>query len=649
MATASTHAAPLLITTPLGKDKLQVNTFQAEERISSLFHYSLEMVSKDNSLDFTKIVGKAITVSITLDDGTKEYFNGIVGRFIQAGKNQRFTTYRADVHPWLWLLTMNSDCRIFQNKTTPDIIKAVFSDLGFTDFTDSLKATYAPREYCVQYMESNFHFVSRLMEEEGIFYFFEHTSSSHKMILADDASVFKDIQYEPKIKMRPTDFTWEDDTVIYNCSFEQQVTVGEYQADDYNFETPETDLLSKSTSKDKSRSVYEYPGRYLKKGDGDAITKRSLLAFEVPGKVLRGASSCRTFRAGTKFTLSGHTRVDVNGAYYIKSVSFRTDQSVHYANSFECAPVSVPFRPPRSAPKARIHGSQTATVVGASGEEIFTDKYGRIKVKFHWDQSPAKDETASCWIRVAQGWAGKSWGAMFIPRIGQEVIVSFLEGDPDRPIVTGCVYNATQTVPYALPAEMTKSTIKSNSSKGGGGYNEFRFEDKKGSEEIFMQAEKDLNIKVLNDRTETITQNRTTTISKGNETFTVDKGNRTVKVNTGNETHEVKGTRALTVTGNETHTNKANYDGKVSGNFTLKVDGNISIEASGTVSIKAGTSFTNKAGTSFENTAGTSMTNKAGTTMENNAGVSLTNKGAASQTVDGGGMLTLKGGMVKIN
>jgi type VI secretion system secreted protein VgrG len=641
--------SPLQLTTPLGDGKLLLQTFQAEERISGLFHYSLEMVSTDNALDFTQIVGKAVTVSTALVTGEIEYFNGIVGRFIQAGQNARFTTYRAEVHPWFWLLTMNSDCRIFQNKTAPDIIKQVFSDAGFTDFTDSLTGTYAAREYCVQYMESNFHFVTRLMEEEGIFYFFTHDASTHKLVLADDSSAQTDILGTSSIHMTPSDKDWTDETGIFNCSWEQQVTVGQFQADDFNFETPTTDLLAKTSSQDTSRSLYEYPGRFMVKGDGEALTALMLGAYETPAKVLRGSSACRAFRAGAKFTLTDHSRSDVNSGYYLKWVSLRADQTSTYNNSFEALPVAVVFRPSRTAPRARIYGSQTATVVGKSGEEIWTDKYGRIKVKFHWDQAPAQDETASCWIRVSHGWAGKSWGSMFIPRIGMEVIVSFLEGNPDRPIVTGCVYNATQTLPYTLPDDQTKSTLKSNSSKGGGGFNEFRFEDKAGSEEIFMQAQKDLNITVLNDRAETITNSRTTTISKANDTLTVDKGDRVIAVNTGKETHDVKDTRAVTVTGNETHTNKADFTQNVTGNFTLKVSGNISIEASGTVSIKSGTSFTNKAGTSLENDAGTSLTNKAGTTLENNAGVSLTNKGAASQTVDGGGMLTLKGGLVKIN
>jgi len=298
------------------------------------------------------------------------------------------------------------------------------------------------------------------------------------------------------------------------------------------------------------------------------------------------------------------------------------------------------FRPPRVTPKARVYGTQTATVVGKAGEEIWTDQYGRIKVQFHWDQRGKNDENSSCWMRVAQGWAGQGWGAFFLPRVGQEVIVSFLDGDPDRPLVTGGVYNATQVVPDALPANQTRSVIRSQSSKGGGGANEIGFEDKKDSEELYLHAQKDMRTQVENDRN--------TKIVKGNDTLLVDKG-----------------TRGVTVTGDETHANKANFTQTVTKNFSLTVDGDLTINVTGAVTFKAGkgmtisagealsatagTSLTNKAGTALTNQAGTSLDNKAGTTLTNDAGVSLTNKGAASQTVDGGGMLTLKGGIVKIN
>lgn len=645
------------LTTPLGADKFIVKSFQGEEQVSGLFHYRLELLSEDGSIDFSQIVGKRVTLTTELPGGSdQQYMNGVVGRFTQAGKSVRFTTYFADVYPWLWLLTMNSDHQIFQNKTALEIIKKVFSDLGFTDFKDSTTKTYNSREFCVQYGESAFNFVSRLMESEGIFYFFDHSSSTHTMVLADDSSAYLSMPGLATVQASPSGRSWETSDAIVECNVQQQVIVGQYKSDDYNFTTPSTDLLATASGDDTSRSVYEYPGEYTTASDGETVTSLRLDALQAPGKLLKGNSQCRAFRAGAKFTLANHYRSDANSSYVLSSVTQNGDQD-QYSNSFEAFPSDAVFHPPQITPKPKVIGSQTALVVGKSGEEIWTDEYGRIKVKFYWDQSSASDETSSCWIRVMQGWAGKAWGSIYIPRIGQEVVVSFLDGNPDRPLVTGCVFNAQQTVPYTLPDEQTKSTVKTNSSKGGSGFNEFRFEDKAGSEEIFMQAQKDMNITVLNNLTTTVTNARSTTVSKSDDSLVVDKGNRSIAVNTGNETHSVKGTRDLTVTGNETHTDKADFTQNVSGNFTLKVSGNISIEASGSVSIKSGTSFdinagtalSSKSGTSLTNEAGTSLTNKAGTSMDNEANVSITSKANASHDVESSGILTLKGSLVKIN
>ncbi|MDQ1473044.1 MAG: type secretion system secreted protein VgrG, partial [Bryobacterales bacterium] len=583
---------PMQIITPLGPDKLFVRSVEGEERISSLFFYRVEFYSEDPALDFTRIVGKSVTLQIPLASGNSEYVNGIAGRFGQSGRDKRFTTYVAEIRPSLWTLTMNADCRIFQNMTAPDIIKKVFSDLGFSAFKDCLTATYQSRDYCVQYRETAFAFVSRLMEEEGICYFFTHESGAHTMVLADDASAWPVCTDLAAARYGGTPGVWDSDDVIAECTIEQVVTVGQYKADDYSFVNPSTDLLSTAAGAETTRSIYDYPGLYTVQSDGDAITSRRLSAFEVEGHIIRGNGSCRSFHGGAKFSMSGHYRDDANTAYVLRSLSVQATQE-GYRNSFEAFPASATFRPPSITPRPVIAGTQTATVVGKSGEEIWTDQYGRVTVQFHWDQLGTNNETSSCWIRVAQGWAGKAWGSIFIPRIGQEVVVSFLEGNPDRPLITGCVYNADFAVPYPLPDSQTKSTIKTNSSKGGNGFNEFRFEDKAGSEEILMQAQKDMNVNVLNNQTITVTNDRAITVSKGNET------------------HNVKGTRTLTITGNESHTNKADYTSDVSGNFTLKVSGNLSIEASGSVSIKAGTSFDNKAGTALTNNAGTELTNKA--------------------------------------
>jgi type VI secretion system secreted protein VgrG len=598
-------ALPTQITTPLGPNILLVRGYHGEEAISELFRYDLELYSEDPSLDFTQIVGKAVTLQIPLSTGSFQYVNGIVGRFTQAGRDDRFTTYFAELHPWLWMLTMSADCRIFQNKSSLDIVKQIFSDLGFSDFSDKTTATYTARDYCVQYRETAFTFISRLLEEEGITYYFTHDTSKHTMVLVDGSSSWGTCPGLSSARFVGRGPGYNSDDVVVDCALEQAVTVGQFKADDYNFTTPATALLATANGSDTTRSIYDYPGLYAAQSDGETITSRRLAALEVPSTTLRGSSLCRSFHAGATFTLANHSRANLNASYVLRRVAMHGTQD-DYSNSFEAFPAATVFHPPLATPRPVIAGTQTATVVGKAGEEIWTDQYGRVVVQFHWDQLGKNDEKSSCWVRVAQGWAGNLWGSVFIPRIGQEVVVSFLEGNPDRPLITGCVYNAQQVVPYTLPAEQTKSTLKTNSSKGGSGFNEIRFEDKAGSEELFIQAQKDMTVSILN-----------------------------------NEGLTVAGTRTLDVTGNETHTNKGDYTSTVSGNYKLTISGNLTIEASGSVNIKSGTDFTNN--------AGTSLTNKSGTDMMNDAGTSLTNKAAASQTVDGGGMLTVKGGLVKIN
>jgi len=585
----------LKISTPLGPNKLLLRAFRGEERISGLFQFTLEMVSEDNAIDFKAIVGKAVTVTLNLSNNGEHHLNGIVGRFVQEETNLRLTRYFADIHPWLWLLTKTSDCKVFQNKSVPEILESVFSDLGFSDFRNDLKSSYEKREYCVQYNETAFNFVSRLMEEEGIFYYFEHGSDKHTLVLGDDSPgnpTCSGLSGAVHFRQSLVDHT--QDLTITRCLVEEQVVTGAFAHDDFNFETPNTDLKVESKSDNPKFRVYEYPGCFLKKDAGEKQADLRLDELEQPQKIIRGDGFVRAFCAGHKFELKDHYRADVNKTYVLQTVSHAATQE-NYTNSFTAFPSDFPFHPPRLTPKPSIAGTQTAIVVGKAGEEIWTDKYGRVKVQFHWDQLGKNDENSSCWIRVDYGWAGKQWGGIFLPRIGQEVIVSYLEGDPDRPLITGAVYNSEQTVPYNLPDEQTKSTVKTNSSKGGGGFNEIRFEDKKDSEELYFHAQKDQNIvvendrtkKILNNETNEIKQDRSTTIQEGNDTYVVAKGNRTFKVDTGNETYAVKGTRDLTATGNETHTNKANFTQDVSGNYTLKVTGNLTIEATGTITIKS--------------------------------------------------------------
>jgi type VI secretion system secreted protein VgrG len=650
------------ITTPLGDDMLLLQAFEGEELISGLFEFRVDMESEHGDLDFTSVVGQSVTITGADKDGNQRNFNGIVARMVQSG-----LSYHFEVRPKLWELTLASDNRIFQAKSVPEIVKQVLQEQGVTDVKDALTGTYDQRDYCVQYRETCFDFISRLMEEEGIFYFFQHEAGKHTLVLADDASAFSACPNLASVAFKPESAkAWEEQDLVVALSLEQSVVTGKYQADDFNFETPTTQLLSTTTGSGSSFQIYEYPGLYQTKDKGDAYGKKRLDGMEVPVRLVSGESTCRAFAAGYTFALTDHPRSDANDTYVLRRITHAGGRR-QYRNSFLAFPSSATFRPPRVTPKLRIAGTQTALVVGKSGEEIWTDKYGRIKVQFHWDQLGQNDENSSCWIRVAQGWAGKNWGAIFLPRIGQEVVVSFLEGDPDRPLVTGSVYNGQQPVPYTLPDEQTKSTVKSSSSKGGNGFNEIRFEDKADSEEIYIHAQKDMKIDVLNDQTTTITNNRTVTIqekddsltvskgnravtvSQGNESLTVSQGDRSIAVSQGKETHSVQSTRAVTVAGNETHTNSADFTQTVSGNYTLKVTGSLTIEATGDLTLKTDGALTVQSGTSISVKSGTDLSASSGTGLSLSGGTTMEIKGSASGTVDGGGMLTVKGGMVKIN
>jgi len=579
--------------------------------------------------------------------------------------------YQLVLRPWFWWLTLASNNRVFQNLATSDIVTTIFKAHGFTDFQLKLTGSYTPREYCVQYAETDFAFVSRLLEEEGIFWFFTHESGKHTLILADSNDAFPAIPNGPKVTYVGQQMGERELHGIRSGHVSLQAVSGVYRATDYEFTTPPTSLYSQAEAVAGPLSVYEHPGGFSAKARGDALTKQRVDGLRSQEKSFVGESDCRWLVPGHWFTMAGHDDATLNIDWVVTSVTHEASHE-HYSNRFEAIPKSTAYRPLRSTPKPRMH-TQTALVVGKSGEEIWTDEYGRIKIQFPWDRDGKNDETSSCWVRVVLPWSGKGFGMQFVPRIGQEVIVTFIDGDPDRPLVTGCVYNGDNAVPFALPANQTQSGIKTNSSKGGGGFNELRFEDKKDSEEVFLQAQKDLKINVLNDATSTIghdetqtVQNaRTRTVKDGDETITLEKGKRSVTLQTGSDSLDVKDTRTVKVGSDQTHSTGGNYDHKVTGDYSLTVDGNLTIKVTGTLTLQSGgsfsiksgadlqaqasTSISQKAGTSLSNQAGTSLENKAGTSMTNDAGISLTNKGGAEQTVDGGGMLTIKGGLVKIN
>jgi len=557
----------IALESPLGKDRLLLRSFTGTESISRLFHFKLDLLSTDFAIDFDDIVGRNVTIRLRLaGEDSFRYFNGIVSRFAQLPVEGHLARYEAEVVPLFWLLTLTSDCRIFQDMTVPDIVQEVFRTFGLQNFENQTLNSYSRWEYCVQYRETAWNFVSRLLEQEGIYFYFRHERGKHTLILADRPSGHKPCPNQPKVRYEHThgEGVRRDEDVIVEWRCQKQFGPGKCSLADFNFETPKTKLLGSAVTQEErlgnsKLEVYDYPGEYLTRDSGEALARLRMEEHETYSVVATGSSDCRDFTSGYRFTLYEHERRDQNTAWVLTSVTHSAHAGGFYAgadpaagkysNNFTCIPHTVPYRPHRITPKPTIDGPQTAVVTGPPGEEIFTDKYGRVKVLFHWDRLGKNDDKSSCWIRVSQPWAGRSWGAIFLPRVGQEVIVDFLEGDPDRPLITGRVYNADQMPPYALPANQTQSGFKTRSSKQGGAenYNEIRFEDKKGSEEIVIHAERNLSTSVEVDETHTVGGKRTTAIRK-DETLTVSEGNRKETLEKGNDTLEIwQGNRETTL------------------------------------------------------------------------------------------------------
>lgn len=640
-STASQIQYFVSVATPFGADVLLLDGFGGREAISELFRFDLRMRSLNKALDAQTIVGKPVTVSIGQASGPQRFFNGIVTRFAHVGSDTKYGFYSVELAPRLWLLTLGRDRVIHQNKSALDIVKEVLGKFEVTfELSISAAADYVVREYCVQYDESAFQFVSRLMEEEGIFYFFKFADGVHTMVLADSPSAHQAGAHSAQLYFS-TDSTAHDPAErVGEFRMEHGLVAAEHVVADYDYLTAETsESVSTATGGTSTGSRYTFPGRYGSAADGDRKAAIRLAAQQMEQQIGQGLGHCHHLAAGTTFTLAGHANAALNISYVVRAVSHSASNET-YSNEFEVFPASVPFRAPLSTPLPVVAGTHTAKVVGSSGEEIWTDAHGRIKLKFHWDRSPEANQDSSCWVRVSQVWAGQGWGHLVLPRVGHEVVVSYVDGDPDRPLVTGSVYNKLNTTPVALPSLQTQSVMRSRSSKNGTAGNEIRMDDKLDAEELYLHAQKDMNVSIENALS--------TTVLAGAETHIIEKGDRTINVKTGKESHTVKGTRTLDVTGEETHTNHAAFKQDVTGNYTLTISGNLVIDVSGSVSIKAGTSLKNEAGTSLDNKAGTALSNKAGTALSN-AGLTVESKASASQTVDGGGMLTLKGALVKIN
>lgn len=648
----------LIIETSLGKDVLLLTRIRGSEGLSRLFNFELSLLSENHNLSFKDIIGKQATVSIMLANGDKRFFNGIIPRFSQGrgsggkGGDPRFSYYTATLVPWPWLLTRTADCRIFQKLSAPDIVEKIFGEKGFSDYQLRLHKTYDQRDYCVQYRETDFNFVSRLLEEEGIFYFFEHDEKKHLLVLADIPEENKPCPKQESARYQISAGGWIEEDVITALEKFQQIQYGKYTQTDYNFEVPATDLKVEVPSKVQlgpgEREAYDYPGEYAKRKRGNQLTAMRMEEEEAQITTIVGSSDCRAFTSGYRFELKDFFRADMTnkafvltevkhdasqGGDYPGALTDAIDSDFVYGNTFKCIPYEIPYRPPRKAPKPIIQGTQTAIVVGPSGEEIYTDKYGRIKVQFHWDREGKRDENSSCWIRVSQAWAGSSWGAMIIPRIGHEVIVDFLEGDPDRPIITGRVYHGTNMPPYALPGEKTKSTIKSDSSLGGGGSNEIRFEDKKGQEEVYLHGQKDWTIAIENDKNQTVGHDET--LAVGN--------NRTKTVGV-NQSESIGSNKTIKVGANHTEAIGANMSLSVGSNKTETVTINTAETIGVAKELTIGAAYQVTVGAAMNESIGAAKAEEIGAAKSVNVGGNSSENVGSNKSVDAGGNISKSAG-----
>lgn len=590
MASFTQENRLLTINTPLGPDVFLLLSFTGTEAISRPFHFHLELLSADFNIQAKDIVGKNVTWVVNHVDKEPRYFNGIVSRF-GAGDRQVYEmrSYYIEVVPWLWFLSQTTNCRVFHEppRNVPKIIKTIFDEHGFTDYEPlPHPESYPDRDFVVQYRETACNFVSRLMEDAGMFYFFKHENGKHTLVMGDANTAFYDCA-EREVMFSSGSMAQNH---ITSWKHQFEFRSGKVSYRDYNFETPRTDLLaSADTLIDQpgasSFELYDYPGVYLTTDDGAGRSKLRMEEVEVAYQTVNGASGCPTFTPGGKFTLTEHPLDSEAGKGYVVTsikhkatdVNFAANTGqAEYSNTFTCIPDSVTFRPARITPKPALGGPQTAVVVGPAGEEIYTDKYSRIKVQFHWDREGKFDDKSSCWVRVASVWAGKGYGIINIPRIGQEVVIDFLEGDPDQPLVIGSVYNADQMPPTNLPQERMIGGLRSRTYPGGNGYNGMLCDDTKSKEKVTIHAQHDMITTVEHDDTQTVHNDRTITVD-GKHTETI-KGDTSITISKGNYSFDVQtGTSKTHVASDVTETYDAKQTTQVTGPQTTTVKNAITI------------------------------------------------------------------------
>jgi type VI secretion system secreted protein VgrG len=658
----------LRIETVLGQDHILLVSMTGRDSISSSFSYDLQVASTDHSIQAADLLGTSVTIWSTAFDQLSEAsarpapVNGIVSRFAVIGRNHRgLCFYRLRLVASLWLLTRTSDCRIFQDQNVREIVDVILGEHNIRKRRWRLSAEPEKRDYCVQYRETAYDFICRLLEEEGIFFYFLHDEKGHTVVFSDHnhgltKCANANVEVTPQVNGPGRIWRWESS---------YRIRSGQWAQSDYNFETPATTLkiMQKTVNPvlaKQSLEMFEFPGRYVKKSSGDALTKLRIEYEEATYQQITGESGCADFAAGACFTVSNADIRDADQEYLITAVEHEAEdwslitteeKQATYANQFRCALRSVPYRPEMKTPRPRIHSTQTAVVTGPGGSEIFTDKYGRIKVQFHWDRLGKKDDKSSCWVRVAQSWAGRTFGSWFVPRMGQEVVVAFLDGDPDRPLVVGSVYNADQMVPFALPANATQSGLRTRSSLGGSpaNVNEWRFEDKKGQEQVYLHAEKNFDQEVENDETHWVGRDETRTVGhdrtehiKHDETITVDN-NRTETVHA-NETVTVNKNRTHTVGLNDTLTVGVARVHTVGTAEAITVGAARTVTVGATQAITVGASQTITVGSSQTITVGADQTISVAKNETTSVGDDRSMSVGKSDTLDVGKKLTITAG-----
>jgi len=692
---------------PLGPKKMILVRADVSEKMSTLTETDIQFMSPDHDLKMEDVVGQRLSLELDDEEGNTRYWHGYCVSCAYEGLFGGQALYRAEVRPWLWFLTLHADCKIFQEKSALEVIKEIFNDRGFSDFEDKAKATYQPREYLVQYRETDFEFVSRLMEEEGMYYFFTHDNSKETLVLADGSASHRALENAADIRFAfkeegggdGASFKRDEDH-IYEWKSSERVNSGKVSLTDYNFTTPDTSLaattaIPKGSHSHKDIEVYDYPGIFETAGDGTVRTRVRAEACAAAYKRTWGKSNVRTMAVGGTFNLKEHPRTDFNKEYLVLSAKHKlqietdmdkdgqantnlTDEQTtdgasearkeSYESEFSVQLKLEPFRAPFATPRPIIPGLQTAVVTGPSGDEIYTDKYGRIKVQFHWDRDGEKDENTTCFIRVSQSMSGQSWGMFHIPRIGQEVVVQFEEGNPDRPIVTGMLYHETKKHPFEFPANMTQHGMKSNSTKGGGGFHELVFEDKKEAEFVRLQSERDYKETIKNNAEISIGFEHTspgdlTQKIYHNKTEELETGDHSFEVKDGKETLTIAKTRDRSVGEDETVNIGNDKTDNIGANYTIDVGDTLEITAGTKILLTVGGSTIEMTSSEIKidstsvkiNSTGAGEV-KAGGTQKVEAGGALTAKGATATfegsgiaTLKAGGILTVKGSVVKIN